>query len=105
MGAAKGFIGIGIAVVAAVFIYFSLSNSLKQVDDADKWLAYEYGVCRFIDGLPISECGGQEGLNAYNKWYSKPGSWVYGENPRLGEGIAAGNFILPFVYASSDGEV
>lgn len=89
MGAAKGFLGLGIAIVAAVFIYFSVSNSLKQIDDADKWVAYEYGVCRFIDNLPESECGGDQGKNAYAKWYSEPGSWAYGENPRLGLGPLA----------------
>lgn len=88
MGATKGFVGLGIAVVAAVFIYFSLSNSLKQIEDAEKWLAYEYGVCKFIDRLPDSECQGQQGKDMYNKYYGEgKAAWVYGENPRLGLGI------------------
>lgn len=49
-----------------------------------------------MDGYTEQEClamAGEpawpaiNGKQAYMKYYSEPGSWVYGENPRLGEGI------------------
>lgn len=68
----------------------------SNVVDAQKWLAYEYGVCRYADGYTEAECLSMagdvtwpmiNGKQAYEKYYSEPGSWVYGENPRLGLGI------------------
>lgn len=70
---------------------------MKQMEDAEKWLAYEHGVCRFVDGYTEEEClamagdvmwPGSNGKQAYDKYYGEgKAEWVYGENLRLGLGI------------------
>lgn len=50
MGAAKLIVGIAFAIIGFTFAGIVISNGLKEIEDAEKWLAYEYGVCRFIDG-------------------------------------------------------
>ena len=69
---------------------------LGAIEDTEQWLAYEYGVCRFIDGLTKEKClemagpvqwPGLNGAQAYDKWYGEgKEEWVFGENPRLGYG-------------------
>jgi hypothetical protein len=96
MSAAKGLVGLAFVIIAIVFGTIVVQNNLKNVADAEQWTAYEYGVCRYVDGWTEERClaeGGQvnwpaiNGKEAFEKYYGEgKEQWVYGENPRLGLG-------------------
>lgn len=97
---AKGkVIGLIFGVVVVIGSIFMLNNAWSNVNDAQKWVAYEYGVCRFVDGYTEQECLDMagpvswpaiNGKQAYDKYYGEDKTdWMYGENPRLGLGPLA----------------
>jgi hypothetical protein len=82
----------------------------KEIENTEKWLAYEYGVCRIVDGFTEKEClamGGEvmwpalNGKQVYDKYYGEgKAKWLYGENPRLGLGPLTDMLIgVSLVYA------
>lgn len=96
MGAAKGITGLIVVIIAIVFGWITLSNGMKNIEDAEQWTAYEHGVCLYVDGFSEQQCQKMagpvqwpaiSGEQAFEKYYGEGKTqWVYGENPRLGLG-------------------
>jgi len=82
--AAGKIIGLTFGIIALIGLIFVIQNGLKDIEDAEKWMAYEYGVCRFIDGWSEQRCLVEGGEVV---WPGLNGKESYGENPRLGLGI------------------
>jgi hypothetical protein len=93
---AKGkIVGLVFGLVALIASIIVISNGMRNVQDAEEWVAYEYGECRF-DGFSEEEClemagpvswPAINGAQAFEKYYGEgKAEWVYGENPRLGLG-------------------
>jgi hypothetical protein len=76
-------VGVVFFVIFMIGAVYMVGNSFKGIEEAQQWVAYEYGECVYNTG-DVEGCDLENSKEMYEKYYGDNGVWVYGENPRLG---------------------